>query len=71
MRAKVKVESVCVTEGSDTVRMRPVTQSDNPEDNSYARYTPNGLIELQIDNPNLRGKVQPGDVFYVDFSKVT
>lgn len=78
MRAKFvvgEVSDVRTEHGgtSQKVSMRPVTTSsygDNGEneDNTFARYTPSGEIRLQITNPDLNGKINPGEVYYIDFT---
>lgn len=77
MRAKMRVDSVTKPEGSsqENLHMRPVCKTGGyPEDgsdenNSFARWTPAGSLELCITNPNLHGKFAVGDEFYVDFTK--
>lgn len=69
MRAKLKVQEVTDNGYSDMVKF--TTQySNNPEDNSFAKATPTGSCQLQIDNPALRGKLKPGQEYYVDFTPV-
>jgi len=75
MRAKMKVMAVTSAyEGAEILMMYPVCgqldQDGNSEDNTYARYTPSGSLELTINNPDLRGKIEPGQTFYVDFTLV-
>lgn len=75
MRAKFSVTEVKTFEGSETVRMMPVTGKEpfgpegESEDNTYARYTPSGSLELTINNPTLRGKFTRGQTFYADFTE--
>jgi len=73
MRAKMQVQAVYPAYGeTEIVKMYPVCgqfdSEGNSEDNTYARYTPSGSIELQINNPVLAGKIQAGQKFYVDFT---
>jgi hypothetical protein len=44
--------------------------STNAEDNTYARATPTGRLQLQIDNPSAQGFFKPGKKYYVDISEV-
>ena len=48
---------------------KPYGPNGESEDNSYARYTPSGKLELCITNPELHGKFQIGQKFYVDFTE--
>lgn len=71
MRAKMQVNEVLSTTYSDTIKLMPVMGgSTSAEDNSYSKATPSGKLELQIDNPALKGAVKAGDVFYVDLTPV-
>ena len=38
------------------------------EDNTFAKFTPNAKFEMTLCNPALFGKIEAGDVFYVDFT---
>lgn len=76
MRAKMKITSVNSTEYSDTLTLTAVSK-DGPypadgsdEDNTFAKFSPSGKIELQVANPDLRGKFKAGQKFYVDFTEV-
>jgi hypothetical protein len=83
MRAKFRVSSVNppsvpVSEGismapAQTVKAHPVAASGYPadgsdENNSYAKWSPSGSLELTITNPALSNKIKEGDVFYLDFT---
>jgi len=75
MRAKLKIESILKTEHGETLKMRPVSDKPfdpdgNSEDNSFAKWTPSGVLELNITNPALIGQFKPGDSYYLDFTKV-
>lgn len=75
MRAKMKVESIHVCEGRETVQMNavcgtaPFGAQGESEDNTFARYTPSGSVNLTITNPDLIGKFKPGQKFYLDFTE--
>ncbi len=45
----------------------PADGSD--EDNTYAKFSPQGALTLTIVNPELIGKIEPGQKFYLDFTK--
>lgn len=79
MRAKIQINSVTVTKDEndktthEVVKANPVSNKPfNPdgesEDNSFARWTPSGSVELTITNPDLFGKFVAGQKFYVDFT---
>jgi hypothetical protein len=77
MRAKVTVQALNQPfKGAEEVVMRPVSGNSpygpngESEDNTFARYTPSGEIKLTITNPDLKGKFDFGDTFYVDFTPV-
>lgn len=67
-----------VTEYDETIEANPVTTSvagkadygpnGESEDNTFARFTPSGSLSLTINNPDLLGKIKPGQKFYVDFT---
>lgn len=75
-RAKMVVQSVEKSTNADSIKAMPVSgkapygPDGESEDNTFARYTPSGSLQLSITNPELVGKIQPGDTFYVDFTKV-
>lgn len=73
MRAKLKVSKVVVHDWATQIEMQPVTTSPfgpdgESEDNSYARWTPSGLLQLTISNPNLMKAFEVGQIYYVDFT---
>jgi hypothetical protein len=74
MRAKMQVESVQRFSGSEVLKMRAVSKSTaypsdgTDEDNTFAKWSPQGELTLTVTNPELHGKFNPGDKFYVDFT---
>lgn len=74
MRAKFVVASVERFNGSEKLKFNAVGRSSaypadgSDEDNTYARFTPLAQCELHVNNPDLQGKFNPGDKFYVDFT---
>lgn len=76
MKAKMKVSSVQRTEYGEELEMQPVYKSEGygedglDEDNTYARFTPQGKVTLMITNPALLGKFNPGEKYYLEFTKV-
>lgn len=77
MRAKMRITSINREyEGQEELQFHAVAK-DGPypsdgsdEDNSYARYSPSGDLNLTVANPNLLGKFKEGDTFYLDFTPV-
>ena len=68
MRAKMTIESVTRHEcGTENLRLRAVTNG-NPEDNTFAKATPGASLDMLVSNPELVGKFDPGETFYVDFT---
>lgn len=58
---------------SQTLFFYPVSKSGpypsdgSDEDNSYAKFSPSGKLELTVANPALIGKYAIDDTFYLDF----
>ncbi len=73
MRAKLTVSNVDRFLGYDNIKFRAVAAKSYQgtggadENNTFARFTPNAALEMTINNPDLVGKISPGDTFYVDF----
>lgn len=72
MRAKMRVAIVDLTGARENIVAFPVSAPSYPNDgsdenNTYAKWTPLGRLELTIENPSLVGKIAVGDTFYVDF----
>lgn len=74
MRAKMRITEVNRFEGSDRIKMVAVARpggypSDgSDEDNTYAKFTPQGELTITVNNPALLGKYEPGKRFYLDFT---
>ena len=80
MRAKMQVNAVKRLVGADgnitgeeltahpVCGNSPFGPNGESEDNTFARYTPSGSLSLTINNPELLGKIKPGQKFYVDFT---
>lgn len=69
MRAKMVISTVTDNGYSDIIKLNAVYGGDkNSEDNTFARATPNASLEMQIDNPELKGKFKPGQKYYLDFT---
>ena len=82
MRAKVRVGSVVPQQDGDgkifserlvfhgVAKSTAYPEDGTDEDNSFSKWSPSVLIDIQCNNPALHGKFAPGDTFYVDFSPV-
>ena len=75
MRAKMKVMAVTPAyDGAEILKMFPVCgkfdQDGISEDNTYAKFTPSGNLELVVNNPSLKGKIKEGQTYYIDFTLV-
>lgn len=79
MRAKLQVGAVFPhrnAEGdtlSETLHFHGVAAKSYPadgsdEDNSFAKWSPSVNLTMQVTNPALFGKFEPGQKFYVDFT---
>ncbi len=75
MRAKMQVGDVTIRgDCLETIKMAAVTgtaafgPNGESEDNTFARWTPAGSLELTITNPDLIGTFRPGQKFYLDFT---
>lgn len=76
MRAKMQVTKVTKPcEGVERLEMMPVCGKEpfalngESEDNTFARWTPSGSLSLDITNTNLHEKFNPGDKYYLVFTK--
>lgn len=75
MRAKFKITEVekqsetCEVLKMSAVTEKPFDADGNSEDNSFAKYTPNGSLSITITNPSLLGKFEQGEKYYLDFTK--
>lgn len=75
MRAKLQVMSIERVEGGERLRMSAVAKDGSypddgsDEDNTFARWSPSAEFTLFCCNPDLMGKINPGERFYVDFTR--
>jgi hypothetical protein len=76
MRAKMRLNHIDKRyEHQETLYFNPVAASKYPEDgsdenNTYAKFSPSGMLSLTVVNPTLIGKFAEGEEFYIDFIKV-
>ena len=74
IRAKFQVSSVRNDAGSEDQRvtLQAVT-SDNVdgtnENKSFSKFTPYGVMEMLITNPDVEGFFEAGQQFYIDITK--
>jgi hypothetical protein len=74
MRAKMRVTEVNRFENCDRLKMVAVAKNGSypedgsDEDNTYAKFSPQGSLEITIANPALLGRIEPGTKFYLDFT---
>lgn len=69
VRAKFTCTKAVKTEYGTELSMWAL-YSDNPEDNTYSKYTPSGQITMIVDNPSAEEFFKPGEKYYLDFTKV-
>lgn len=73
MRAKLVISSVERLNGAEKLKFNAVCAKSYPpdgkdENNTYAKYSPSASLEIYVANPDLHGKFNPGQEFYVDFT---
>ncbi len=49
------------------LKFQTVYDSSTPEDEKFAKATPSGSIEMQVDNPSALAQFELGKYYYVDF----
>jgi hypothetical protein len=74
MRAKLQVQAVTKHESCEVLRFHAVAakayDADGlDEDNTFAKFSPSASLEITVANPALFGKFEPGQKYYVDFTK--
>lgn len=70
VRAKFKVDSVLRNMTGATIELRPVING-SVENEKFYKYTPSGHIQLSTVNDEAAAQFEPGDEFYVDFTRAT
>lgn len=74
MRAKLRVNDVEPYDGGENLSFSAVSKSEpydekgSDENNTYASFTPMAELKMTVNNPNLLGKFEVGQEFYVDFT---
>ena len=74
MRSKFKLDKVEKTEYSEIMTFSVVCppkfdENGLSEDCTFSKFSPQGTIQITVTNPNLRGALEPGEKYYVDFTK--
>jgi hypothetical protein len=68
IRAKMKIESIeLYGDGGGRVRMTPVI-SGSPENESFFKWTPSGMLELGTVNKAVMDQLELGAEMYIDIS---
>lgn len=73
MRAKLQIASVTRYPSSEQLSFNAVCppsfdKDGLHEDSTFSKFSPSASLQIQITNPALLGKFNPGDKFYVDFT---
>lgn len=75
MRAKMQVQKVELMGTVEVLHLSCVAKTGaypadgSNEDNTFAKWTPSGSLQLSVTNPALHGKFKPGMKFYLDFTE--
>jgi hypothetical protein len=82
MRAKMRLHHIVPYRDSEgctiqeQLHFHAVAASKYPEDgsdenNTYAKFSPSGRLELTVANPALVGRFETGKEYYLDFTPVS
>jgi len=75
MRAKMRVVNVDRQATCEVLRFSavgsvfPYPEDGSDENNSFAKWTPCADLNMTVTNPDLFGKIQIGEEYYLDFTK--
>lgn len=70
VRAKFQVQGIKKTSwGGSIFEMGAIYDQTIEEDRRYAKATPSGKLEMQIDNPPAAEFFELGKFYYLDFTK--
>lgn len=56
------------------VKLKAVSVDSDPfmdENRRFHQATPNGELTMWVDNPNVKGFFEPGETYYLTFTKVS
>lgn len=72
IRCKFRIESIADNGSPESKKVVLTTQYDTsiPEDRRFTKWTPQGRIEVVIDNPAAISQLVVGGDYYVDLSPV-
>lgn len=71
MRAKFQVHEIGKTMwGATKATLSAVSDDGTPENQRFAKATPQGQMTINIDNPSAADFLQVGKSYYLDFSPV-
>jgi len=75
MRAKMRVNRIEQLGTAEVLHLNPVAKSSaypadgSDEDNTFAKFSPQGSLSLTIANPALLGRFAVGETYYLDFTR--
>jgi hypothetical protein len=71
VRAKMHLSEITTYEGTSK-KLKFYTRYDNaiPEDRAFTKATPNGSVEMLVDNPAALEQFEIGKHYYVDFTPI-
>jgi len=71
MRAKMVLENVFANQwGGVKAIFRCTYDPSLKEDQSFAKATPSGFVEMTVDNPVVASQLVIGKAYYVDFTPI-
>jgi len=77
MRAKMQINRIELIGSAEVLHMAAVAKSTGypadggDEDNTFAKFSPQGTLSLTVANPALHGKFAVGEKYYLDFTLAT
>lgn len=70
VRAKFRINEVTMyNETYGKVKLTAVHETNTPENQRFTKATPNGTIEMYVDNPTALEQFKPGRYVYADFTE--
>ena len=78
MRAKLKLDTVTRTQsGQEILKFIAIPKPGGygtdglDEDNTFSKFSPSASLEITVANPALLGQFNPGESYYLDFTKAS